>query len=122
MLPAFWSRQSSCPAPLRLDTAAAIADFQRTREALGFGGGMLVANPVPESDEIPAAEMARHIEAAQRKAEERGVSGKDVTPFLLQAILDITAGASLRTNIALVENNARLAARIALALSETVTS
>lgn len=120
VLPAFWSRQSPCPAPLRLDTAAAIADFQRTREALGFDGGMLVANPVPEADEIPASEMARHIEAAQAMAMEQGVTGKAVTPFLLQTILELTGGASLRTNIALVENNARLAARIALALSQQV--
>ena len=121
-LPAFWSRQlpdpAPCPAPLRLDTPAEIAAFQQTRERLGIEGGMLIANPVPKESEIQAAEMARHIEKAQAMAAERGVTGKAVTPFLLQAILELTGGASLRTNIALVENNARLAARIARALSE----
>jgi pseudouridine-5'-phosphate glycosidase len=116
VMPAFWSRQSSFPAPLRLDSAEAIARFQKTREALGIGGGMLVANPVPQESEISAELMRIHIEAAQRAADENGVSGKAVTPFLLQKILELTDGASLKTNIALVENNARLAARIANAL------
>ena len=77
---------------------------------------MLVANPVPESDEIPADRMAGYIEAAQKAAEAQNISGKAVTPFLLAKILELTNGASLKTNIALVENNARLAARIAKAL------
>lgn len=121
-LPAFWSRQSPCPAPLRLDTPAEIAAFQQSRESLGIEGGMLIANPVPEESEIQAGEMARHIEKAQALAAERGVTGKAVTPFLLQTILELTDGASLTTNIALVENNARLAARIAKALSEEAGS
>ena len=95
--------------------AEAIAAFFRTRQALGLDGGMLVANPVPAGDEIPAAEMAGYIEAAQKAAEAKGISGKAVTPFLLGKILELTDGASLKTNIALVENNARLAARIAKA-------
>lgn len=119
VMPAFWSRQSSFPAPLRLDSAEAIARFQRTREALGITGGMLIANPVPLEDEIPAAEMQGHIDAAQRAAQQNGVTGKAVTPFLLAKILELTEGASLKTNIALVENNARLAARIAIALART---
>ncbi len=77
---------------------------------------MLVANPVPESDEIPAEVMAGYIAAAQRAAQEQKVVGKAVTPFLLAKLLELTDGASLKTNIALVENNARLAARIAKAL------
>ncbi len=117
VMPAFWSRHSGFPAPLRLDSAEAIARFQRTREELGIAGGMLIANPVPEEDEIPAAKMRGFIEAAQRAANESGVSGKAVTPFLLQKILELSEGASLKTNIALVENNARLAARIAKALA-----
>ncbi|WP_048647881.1 pseudouridine-5'-phosphate glycosidase [Nitratireductor soli] len=112
-MPAFWSRQSPHKAPLRLDTPAAIARFQATRKALGIDGGMLIANPVPEADEIPAEIMAAHIAAAQEKAAREGVSGKGVTPFLLAAILELTDGASLATNIALVKNNAVLAARIA---------
>jgi len=117
VMPAFWSRHSDFPAPLRLDSAEAIARFQKTREELGITGGMLIANPVPEEDEIPAARMRGFIEAAQQAANESGVSGKAVTPFLLQKILELSEGASLKTNIALVENNARLAAKIARALA-----
>ena len=78
---------------------------------------MLVANPVPEADEIPSAEMNRHIAEAQAEAEAKGVSGKAVTPFLLARIVELTGGRSLATNIALVKNNARLAADIAAALA-----
>ena len=81
-----------------------------------MGGGILIANPVPEDQEIPASEMDGYIQAAQRAAEALGVTGKAVTPFLLSKILELTGGRSLKTNIALVENNARLAARIAKAL------
>ncbi|MEQ8298524.1 MAG: pseudouridine-5'-phosphate glycosidase [Nitratireductor sp.] len=116
-VPAFWSRRSPHPAPLRLDTPEAIARFFETRGALGLGGGMLVANPVPAEDEIPADEMAGFIAAAQAGAEAEAVSGKAVTPFLLARILELTGGRSLATNIALVKNNARLAARIAAAQS-----
>ncbi|MBA3448066.1 MAG: pseudouridine-5'-phosphate glycosidase [Pseudaminobacter sp.] len=116
VMPAFWSRQSAFAAPLRLDDAEAIAGFFRTRRALGLDGGMLVANPVPEADEIAAETMAGFIQTAQKAAEAQKISGKAVTPFLLGKILELTGGASLRTNIALVENNARLAARIARAL------
>lgn len=116
VMPAFWSRTSPYPAPLRLDEADAIARFFATRKALGLGGGMLVANPVAEGDETPAEKMAGVIAAAQEAAVEGRVSGKKVTPFLLAKILELTGGASLKTNIALVENNARLAAKIATAL------
>lgn len=113
--PAFWSRESGLAAPLRLDDCEAIAGFMAARRELaGFGhGGVLVANPVPEADEIPAAEMNAVIERAVAEAAKAAVAGKAVTPWLLQRILDITEGRSLKTNIALVENNARLAARIA---------
>lgn len=116
-VPAFWSRHSPYPAPLRLDSAEAIARFQATRTALGINGGMLIANPVPAEDEIPADAMAGYILTAQREADEKGISGKDVTPFLLARILELTDGASLVTNIALVKNNARLAAGIAKAMA-----
>lgn len=115
--PAFWSRESGLKAPLRLDTAEEIAAFIAAREALGLTGGMLVANPVPAEAEIPARSMARHIEAALTEAESRGISAKGVTPFLLGNILERTQGASLVTNIALVKNNARVAAGIARALA-----
>ncbi len=113
VMPAFWSRTSPHKAPLRLDDAGRIARFFKTRAALGLVGGMLVANPVPEKDEIPAAMMAGYIAAAQEAGEKEGISGKAVTPFLLGKLLELTEGASLKTNIALVENNARLAAKIA---------
>jgi pseudouridine-5'-phosphate glycosidase len=116
-MPAFWSRDSGLKAPLRLDTPEAIARFETTRRALGGHGGMLIANPVPVDDEIPAPEMNRHIAAALATAKAKGIEGKAVTPFLLGEILDLTGGESLKTNIALVLNNARLAARIATALA-----
>ncbi len=78
---------------------------------------MLVANPVPAESEIPAGEMAGFIAAAQADAAAAGITGKAVTPYLLQRELELTAGRSLVTNIALVEHNARLAARIAVALA-----
>ncbi len=118
IVPAFWSRKSPYSAPLRLDSAGKIARLYQTRAALGLDGGMLVANPVPESDEIPADKMAGYIEAAQKAAEAQNISGKAVTPFLLAKILELTNGASLKTNIALVENNARLAAKVAIALAK----
>ncbi len=116
VMPAFWSRASPFAAPLRLDRPEDIAAFFNARRALGLAGGMLVANPVPEEDEISAAEVAGFIETAQKAADEQKISGKAVTPCLLAKIMELTDGRSLKTNIALVENNARLAARIALAL------
>lgn len=116
VMPAFWSRQSPYQAPLTLPDPGAVAHLYKTRQALGLIGGVLVANPVPEDDEIPADEMAGYIAAAQKAAEVQKVSGKAVTPFLLSKILELTDGRSLKTNIALVENNARMAARIAKAL------
>lgn len=116
-MPAFWSRQSPLKAPLRLDAAENIADFQKAREAIGVIGGMLIANPIPQASEIPAEIMAGYISEALSRATRNGITGKAVTPFLLSEILTITKGESLVANIALVENNARLAAKIAVALS-----
>ena len=115
--PAFWSRDSGLEAPLRLDSADEIAAFMAARDALAefAHGGLLVANPVPADDEIPAGEMATVIAQAVVEAEAAGVVGKQVTPWLLARILEITGGRSLETNIALVRNNARLAADIAVA-------
>ncbi|WP_419912800.1 pseudouridine-5'-phosphate glycosidase [Hoeflea sp.] len=117
-LPAFWSRRSGLQSPLRIDDPHAIARFHTTRASMGIEGGVLVANPVPEADEIPRAEMDIHIRRALDKARQEGIAGKAVTPFLLSEILAMTGGRSLETNIALVRNNARLAARIAGALNE----
>lgn len=114
--PAFWSRQSGIPCPLRLDDAAKIAKFHTMRQALGLEGGMMVANPVPEGDEIPRNEMETDILEAIDEANRRNVTAKDVTPFVLSRIAEQTSGRSLETNIALVKNNARLAAKVAKAL------
>lgn len=114
--PAFWSRDSGLKAPLRMDDPAQIAAAHRMRAALGLPGGQLVANPIPAADEIPAATLAPLIAQALQEAEAQGISAKAVTPFLLSRLFDITKGASLAANIALVLNNARLAAKIAAAM------
>ncbi|MEP4038663.1 pseudouridine-5'-phosphate glycosidase [Pseudophaeobacter sp.] len=111
--PAFWSAQSDLMAPLRMDSAAEIARAQITRSAMGLPGGQLIANPIPHEAEIAAEVLAPVIAQAQSEADAQGVSGKAVTPFLLQRIFELTEGRSLTANIALVRNNARLAAEIA---------
>ena len=111
--PAFWSRDSGLPAPLRMDSAARIAATHRMRAALGVPGGQLVANPIPAEAEIPRAVITPVIEQALAEAEAQGIAAKAVTPFLLQRIFELTGGRSLEANIALVLNNARLAAAIA---------
>nr|WP_235789741.1 pseudouridine-5'-phosphate glycosidase [Ruegeria pomeroyi] len=111
--PAFWSATSDLPAPLRMDDSASIARAHATRRALGLPGGQLVANPIPAADQIAAEDLAPVIAQAQAQADAQGIAGKAVTPFLLQAIFEATGGRSLTANIALVRNNARLAAKIA---------
>ncbi len=118
-LPAFWSRTSGLPAPLRMDSATEIAAAHRMRGRLGLMGGQLVANPIPAAAEIPQEIILPHIEAALAEAAARGVAAKAVTPFLLARIFALTEGRSLDANIALVRNNARLAAAIAAALCGT---
>ncbi|MCR9067219.1 MAG: pseudouridine-5'-phosphate glycosidase [Rhodobacteraceae bacterium] len=115
--PAFWSRDSGLGAPLRLDDPGRIAAAHLMRARLGLPGGQLVANPIPEKDEIPAARLAPLIAEAQTLARARGITGKAVTPFLLQTLHDLTEGQTLVANIALVLNNARLAAQIAAAMA-----
>lgn len=116
VFPAFWSRQSPYSAPLRMDDATQIARAHAVRGELGLPGGQLVANPIPAEDEIPADQLVPVIALAQAEAEEAGISGKSVTPFLLERIFEQTRGASLTANIALVRHNARVAAEIAQAL------
>lgn len=113
--PAFWSRSSGLRAPLRMDTATEIAAAQTMRARLGLAGGQLVANPIPAAAEIPREEIVPHIEAALAEAAAKGIAAKAVTPFLLDRIFELTGGRSLDANIALVLNNARLAAAIAAA-------
>ena len=111
--PAFWSAQSDLAAPLRLDTAAEIARAHVLRGQIGLPGGQLIANPIPTEAEIDAETLAPIIAQATAEAEAQGVTGKGVTPFLLSRIFELTDGRSLEANIALVLNNARLAAKIA---------
>ena len=115
--PAFWSRTSGLPAPLRFDTPPDIANFLRVKRELGIESGTLVANPIPSVDEIPAQEMRGYIDTAVRESVEAGITAKAVTPWLLDRIFRLTDGRSLEANVALVKNNARLAARIARSLS-----
>lgn len=114
--PAFWSRSSGLRSPLSLNSPAAIANFQQVRQQLGMDGGLLVANPVAEEDEIPREEMEIYLGRALANAERDDITGKDVFPFVLQNLLKLTAGRSLETNVALVQQNAGLAAEIAVAL------
>jgi pseudouridine-5'-phosphate glycosidase len=115
--PAFWMRDSGLPAPLRADTPDQIARAIRARRDLGLTGGHLIANPIPAEAEIPAAEILPVIEAALADAQAQGITAKAVTPFLLDRIFHATEGRSLAANIALVLNNARLGAQLAVALT-----
>lgn len=116
-LPAFWSATSTLPAPLRMDSAADIARAHQMRIAMGLPGGQLIANPIPADAQIPADTLAPIIAQALSEADAQGISAKAVTPFLLGRIFELTDGASLTANIALVRNNARLAAQIAGSLT-----
>jgi pseudouridine-5'-phosphate glycosidase len=115
--PAFWSRSSGLPVPIRLDTADEIAEVLEAKWDLGLRGGAIIANPVRESDEIPAAEISDMIALAVAECDEHGVKGKAVTPYILSRVVELTHGRSLATNIALVQSNARLAAAIARSLA-----
>lgn len=115
--PAFWSRSSGLKAPLRMDDPAQIAAAHLMRQILGLKGGQLVANPIPPEAEIPRAEIMPVVEQALAEAEAQGIAAKEVTPFLLDRIFALTGGRSLDSNIALVLNNARLAARIAVEMA-----
>jgi pseudouridine-5'-phosphate glycosidase len=112
-LPAFWARQSGIASPLSMDTANEIARAHVMRAALGLPGGQLIANPIPQADEIPLSRIGPVIEQALAEAEAQGIAAKSVTPFLLSRIFELTEGRSLEANIALVLNNARLGAQIA---------
>jgi pseudouridylate synthase len=115
--PAFYSRASGHKAPLRLDDVQDIARLMRAKWSLGLAGGISVANPIPAEHEIPAATIERAIETALQEMAARCIGGKEATPFMLAKVNEITGGASLTANIALIENNARLAAEIAVALA-----
>lgn len=113
-LPAFWSPSSGCEAPLRMDHPAEIAKSFLARLEFGIPGGLLIANPVPGQFGIPKEVSDAWIKRALDEASARGVSGKAVTPFLLNSVLEISKGRSMASNVELVKSNARLGARIAM--------
>lgn len=112
--PAFYSRRSGFASPLSVQNEAEAARVLHAKWSLGLGGGVMLANPVPEDAEIPAEEMAGQIEQALSDMNALGLTGKDTTPYLLGRIVEITNGRSLETNIALVRHNAVVAARVAV--------
>ena len=111
--PAFYSRESGLNVSVRLDSPKEIADFAQAHWKLGMRSAVLVTNPVPETESISKSEMEPIISKASAEALEKGIHGQALTPFLLSRISELTEGKSLRTNLALLLNNARLAARIA---------
>ncbi|MGQ5717307.1 pseudouridine-5'-phosphate glycosidase [Rhizobiales bacterium] len=118
--PAFFTRSSGCKADHRLNSAEEIAKAMALHHALGSGTGILIANPIPEEDALTPEFINGTIEAAVKEAADQGVGGKDVTPFLLARINELSEGRSLKANIALVLNNAKLAARMAVAYKALV--
>ncbi|MCL2560141.1 MAG: pseudouridine-5'-phosphate glycosidase [Turicibacter sp.] len=113
--PSFYSRVSEFGVDFRLDTAAAVAEVMATKWSLGLDGGLIIANPVPAESEFPYEDIEAITQQALNEAKEKGITGKDITPFLLGKIKDLTAGKSLETNIALVYHNAEVAAHLAVA-------
>jgi len=117
-LPAFYTRTSPFNVNYRLDSAAEVADMIRTKWQLGLNGGIVVANPIPEEHALEESLINRVIEKALAEAKEIQIGGKQVTPFLLGKVKELTEGKSLAANIALVKNNARVGAQIACSLAK----
>jgi pseudouridine-5'-phosphate glycosidase len=116
--PAFYSRRSGLPIDIRCDTPGEVAALWRAKRQLGLPGGLLVAVPVPAAAEIPASEIEPFIEQAVAEAHSRSIRSAEVTPFLLARLNELTGTRSLRTNLALLKNNASVAAEIAVALAD----
>jgi pseudouridylate synthase len=116
--PAFYSRASGHGVPMRCDKPEEVASLMKAKWSMGLRGGIVVANPIPIEHEIPAAEIAPVIEKAVAEAARQNISGKNVTPFLLARLADVTGGRSLKANIALVKHNAAVAAEIAKAFAK----
>jgi pseudouridylate synthase len=115
--PAFYTRTSGYAVPLRVDSPAEVAALMRAKDDLGIHGGIALANPIPAEDEIPHEQIDAIIDQALADMDARRISGKDATPYLLGRIVEITGGASLAANIALVKNNAHLGAEVAAAFA-----
>jgi pseudouridylate synthase len=116
--PSFYSRKSGFSSPLRLDHVDEISNMLHAKWQMGLNGAVLIANPVPADQEIVAEEMEVHIQKALNAAKEKKITGKEVTPFLLQYISEHTNGESLDANIALIKNNAKVGAELAMAYSK----
>ncbi|HEV7681797.1 MAG TPA: pseudouridine-5'-phosphate glycosidase [Pyrinomonadaceae bacterium] len=117
-LPAFYSRTSGLPVDVRVESPADVAQIFRAQHELGIERALLVTIPVPEEFEIPAPELERILNSALHEAEQQQIGGRELTPFLLSRMAGLSEGATLKTNIALLENNARVAAAIAMALTD----
>jgi len=118
--PSFYSQDSGHKSPLQLNTPQEIAAMLKVKWDMGLEGSVLIANPVPADQEIPAAAMEEHIVLALDAASRAGVRGKDITPYLLSYIAKHTNGESLDANIALIKNNAAIGAKIALAYAALI--
>ena len=116
--PGFYSRKSGFESPLRSDSISEIAGILHAKWEMGLKGAILIANPLPAKDEIIAEEMEIHIQLALSAANEKKITGKEVTPFLLKYISENTRGESLEANIALIKNNAKVGAELAVAYSK----
>ena len=117
-LPAFYTRQSGFGVDYRIDTAEDLAKAFKTQNDLGFPAGMLVTNPIPEEFAMPLDVITAAIDKAVAEAEEKGIKGKETTPFLLARVSELTGGNSLASNIELVFNNAKVAAQTAVAYAK----
>ena len=113
-LPAFWSSDSPFASPLSLDDPSSIAKSHEIRKRLGLSGGQLIANPIPKADQIPFETIEPIVIEAVKLANEKNIIAKEVTPFILSKINQLSKGESLLANIALIKNNAKLASKIAL--------
>jgi len=115
-LPAFYTRKSGFKVDYRLDSAADIAVALKTKWSMGLGGGMVIANPIPKEAELDPSSIEQFITRAVAEAKQSGISGKELTPYLLKRVEEQSDGASLNANIQLMLNNARLGAQIAVAI------
>jgi len=116
-IPGFWSQKSGIPAPASVQDVAAAARLVATHTALGLGSGLLLCVPVPAADEYPLAEARAAVDRAIADADAAGIEGPALTPWLLARVADMTGGASVRANVALIVNNARFAGQLAAALA-----
>ena len=119
-LPAFYSRKSGYECDYKLTSAQQAAKILKTKWDIGLEGGVLIANPVPKEFEINSEQIEGKIEQALAEAEEKEITGKELTPFLLDRIKEITGGDSLESNIALVKNNAKIGAEIAVSFHSLI--